>query len=102
MTLGVDSASNRNEYQESSWGVKSGRRIGLTTMSPSVSRIPENVGTSTFRNPKRLHGRYRDNFTFTFISGNLPVFSRIARPAGIPDHEVTITGFRGWLLNREK
>jgi hypothetical protein len=27
----VDSASNRNEYQESSWGVKGGRRLGLTT-----------------------------------------------------------------------
>jgi hypothetical protein len=34
---GVDSASNRNEYQESSWGVKSGRRVGLTTLPPSVS-----------------------------------------------------------------
>jgi hypothetical protein len=37
MALGVDSASNRNEYQESSWGVKSGRRVGLTTLPPSVS-----------------------------------------------------------------
>jgi hypothetical protein len=24
-----------NEYQESSWGVKSGRRVGLTTLPPS-------------------------------------------------------------------
>jgi hypothetical protein len=30
---GVDSASNRNEYQESSWGVR------LTTLLPSVSRL---------------------------------------------------------------
>jgi hypothetical protein len=36
--LGVDSSSNKNEYQESSWGVKGGRRLGLTTVPPSVSR----------------------------------------------------------------
>jgi hypothetical protein len=35
---GVDSGSNRNEYQESAWWVKSGRRAGLTTLPPSVSR----------------------------------------------------------------
>jgi hypothetical protein len=33
-------------------GDKSGRRIGLTTLQPSVSRMSENVGTSTSRNPK--------------------------------------------------
>jgi hypothetical protein len=29
--------------------------------------MSENVGASTSRNPKGLHGLYRDNFTFTFI-----------------------------------
>jgi hypothetical protein len=32
-------------------GGKSGRRIGLTTLPPSLSRMSENVGTSTSRNP---------------------------------------------------
>jgi hypothetical protein len=36
--------------------VKSSRRVGLTTLLPSVSRMSENVGTSTSRNPKGLHG----------------------------------------------
>jgi hypothetical protein len=44
-------------------GVKSGRSVGLTTLPPSVSRVSENVGASTSRNPKGLHGLYRDNFT---------------------------------------
>jgi hypothetical protein len=32
---GVDSASKRNEYQESSWGVKGSQRRRLTTLPPS-------------------------------------------------------------------
>jgi hypothetical protein len=39
MGPGVDSASNRNEYQESSWRVKGGRRVRLTTLPPFVSRL---------------------------------------------------------------
>jgi hypothetical protein len=45
-------------------GGKSGRRVGLTTLPPSMSRMSENVGPSTSRNPKGLHCLYRDNFTF--------------------------------------
>jgi hypothetical protein len=39
MGLGADSASNRNECQESSWGVKSDRHTRLTTSPLSVSRF---------------------------------------------------------------
>jgi hypothetical protein len=58
---GVDSASNRNEYQKVSWG----RRVGLTTLPPSLGRMSENVGALTSRNPKGLHGLYGKNFNFT-------------------------------------
>jgi hypothetical protein len=57
---GVDSASNRNEYHESSWGAKGGRRVRLTTSTSSVSRL-ENVGAST--------ACYRDSFSFADHSG---------------------------------
>jgi hypothetical protein len=42
-------------------GVKSGRRVGLTTLPPSMSRMSENVGASSSRNPKGLHGLYWQN-----------------------------------------
>jgi hypothetical protein len=45
-------------------GVKSGRRIWLAALPPSMSRMSENVGASTSHNPKDYHGLYRDDFTF--------------------------------------
>jgi hypothetical protein len=39
MALGSSQPINRNEYQESSSGVKCGRRIRLTTLPPSVSQL---------------------------------------------------------------
>jgi hypothetical protein len=38
----------------------------MTTLPPSVSRMSENMGASTSRNPKGLHGLYRDNVTLPF------------------------------------
>jgi hypothetical protein len=48
---GVDSASKRNEYQEPSWGIKSGRRIRLTTLPPSVSGLYRYCGTLNVSQP---------------------------------------------------
>jgi hypothetical protein len=50
------SASNRNEHQESSWGVKGGRRVRLTTYRHLWADCLENVGASTPHNPMGLHG----------------------------------------------
>jgi hypothetical protein len=41
--------------------------VAVTTLPPSMSRMSENVGASTSRSPKGLHGLYRGNFTFTVL-----------------------------------
>jgi hypothetical protein len=57
-------------------GGKSGRYVGLTILSPSVSRMSENVGTSTSRNAKSLHGLYRENLAFYYdISWNIYTYN---------------------------
>jgi hypothetical protein len=41
MALGVDSASNRNEYQEYFLGATDGRSVELTTLPPSCAHCLE-------------------------------------------------------------
>jgi hypothetical protein len=60
-------------------GVKGGRRVGLTTLPPTVSRLSENVGASTSRNPKGLHGLHRDSFSFTFALLQTRLWNKMAR-----------------------
>jgi hypothetical protein len=48
-------------------GDKGRRRVGLTTLPPSVNRMSENVGASASHSPECPHGLYRDNFTFYLI-----------------------------------
>jgi hypothetical protein len=49
----------------------------LTTLPPSLSRMPENVGASTSRNLKGLHGLYRDNFTFCLTYDKVQRFVKV-------------------------
>jgi hypothetical protein len=55
------------------------RKLPAGKMPPSVSRMSENVGASTSRNPKGLHGLYWYNFTLFFYAISSPNFTQKAR-----------------------
>jgi len=52
--IGVDSAPNRNEYQECFLGSKGSRCIGLTTLPRVMCRFSWNLGASTSWNTQGL------------------------------------------------
>ena len=62
---GVDSASNRNEYQGYFLVGKGGRCVGLTTLPPSCAVCLEMLKSEPPWNLRARPGLYRDCFTFT-------------------------------------
>ena len=63
---GVDSACNRNEYQEYFLGGKDGRCVGLTTLPPSCAFCIEIPVAWTSWSPNGLYRDFTFTFTFTF------------------------------------
>jgi hypothetical protein len=61
---GIDSASNRNEYQESSWGWSVAGAWGWQPHLHLWADCQENVGASTSHNLWAFTDCYRDSFTF--------------------------------------
>ena len=61
---GLDSASNRNEYQEYFLGGKCGRCVGLTTLPPSCAECLEIWEPQTPGTLRACSGLYRNCFNF--------------------------------------
>jgi hypothetical protein len=62
---GVDSASNRNEYQEYFLGGKGGRRLRVTTLPPLCADCLEIYEPQPPGNIRASSGPQWDSFTFT-------------------------------------
>jgi hypothetical protein len=80
----VDSPYGRNEYQHSSWGVKGGRRVRLTILPPSVSRLSRcgSLDFSQHYEPSRsvtgipLASFYKLSVSLTYLSSEMNQQSR--------------------------
>jgi hypothetical protein len=66
----VDSAFNRNEYQEYFLGCRGGRGVGLTTLPPSWADCLEIWEPHPPGNLRACPGLYRDCFTLLTIYSN--------------------------------
>jgi hypothetical protein len=64
MALGVDSASNRNEYQEYFLEDKSGRCVALKTLPPSCADCLEIWEPYSPESVRACPGLQWDSFTF--------------------------------------
>jgi hypothetical protein len=70
VALGVDSASNRDEYQEYSFGGEGGRCVGLTTLPPSCANCLEILEPQSPGNFRPYLGLYRNFFAYIIVVFN--------------------------------
>jgi hypothetical protein len=89
---GVDSAANKNEYQEYFLGGKGGRCVGLTTLPPSCADYLEIWESQPPGTLWACPGLYRDCFTFTF---NFPNTSQLRSLCNF--HAACIVQWLSWI-----
>jgi hypothetical protein len=77
---GVNSTSNRNEYQESSRGIRDSRCVRLTTSQPSLTDFLENVRASTSNKPMCLDGPLQAQLYLSFSSRGIIMVLSLSLP----------------------